>query len=67
MRYTPTQLFPWMGYFNKMARVDAFVFLNQVDYEKSGHSMQGYGNRVSIGDGTTRIYCPLVREHDLRR
>lgn len=55
--------FPWMGYFNKIARADVFVFLNLVDYEKSGHSMQGYGNRVAIYGNDNRIMCPLVREH----
>ena len=31
--------FPWLGYFEKIWRADVFIFLNQVDYEKSGHSM----------------------------
>lgn len=57
--------FPWMGYFNKIARSDVFVFLNQVDYEKSGNSMQCYTNRVSILNGikSTYIHCPVIREH----
>lgn len=57
--------FPWMGYFNKIARADVFVFLNQVDYEKSGHSMQCYTNRVAILENGKPewIHCPVVREH----
>lgn len=57
--------FPWLGYFNKIAKADAFVFLNHVDYEKSGHSMQCYTNRVAIADSTNeiKIHCPVVREH----
>jgi hypothetical protein len=54
-----------MGYFNKIARSDMFVFLNQVDYEKSGHSMQCYTNRVGILENSQKlwIHCPVVREH----
>ncbi len=58
--------FPWLGYFDKIAKSDVFVFLNQVDYEKSGHSMQCYTNRVAILDnknGKKYIHCPVVREH----
>lgn len=58
--------FPWLGYFEKISRADAFVFLNQVDYEKSGHSMQCYTNRVAIIDANrnkTYIHCPVIREH----
>lgn len=58
--------FPWIGYFDKIARSDVFVFLNQVDYEKSGHSMQCYTNRVAVLDKNNakkNILCPVVREH----
>ena len=62
--------FPWLGYFEKIVRADAFVFLNAVDYEKSGHSMQCYTNRVSILDkdgGKKYIHCPVIREHGPQR
>ena len=57
--------FPWLGYFNKIATVDVFVFLNQVDYDKSGHSMQCYTNRVGIlkNGKAVWIHCPVIREH----
>ncbi len=57
--------FPWLGYFNKIAKTDIFVFLNQVDYEKSGHSMQCYTNRVAINRNGVAdwIHCPVIREH----
>ena len=54
--------FPWAGYFDKIARSDVFVFLDHVDYEKSGHSMQSITNRVTIFGGE-KIHCPVVREH----
>ena len=62
--------FPWLGYFEKIARSDVFVFLNQVDYEKSGHSMQCYTNRVAILDEHGKkknIYCPVIREHGAQK
>lgn len=57
--------FPWLGYFDKISRADVFVFLNQVDYEKSGKSMQCYTNRVAIlkNKKPSWIHCPVIREH----
>lgn len=62
--------FPWVGYFDKISRADVFVFLNQVDYEKSGHSMQCYTNRVAVlaHNGEKKyVYCPVIREHGPQR
>lgn len=60
--------FPWLGYFEKIERSDVFVLLNAVDYEKSGHSMQCYTNRVSIlkNGKAFYIHCPVVREHGIQ-
>ena len=57
--------FPWLGFFNKIARTDTFVFLNQVDYEKSGNSMQCYTNRVAVlrAGKPVWMHCPVIREH----
>src|ERR1043165_5716491 len=58
--------FPWLGYFAKMARSDAFVFLDDVQYSKNS-----YINRVQIkgkewltvpvshhlGDPINRVQC----------
>lgn len=57
--------FPWLGYFDKMARADVFVFLDHVDYPKSGSSMSSWCNRVKINEGgkAAWISCPVVREH----
>jgi hypothetical protein len=37
--------FPWLGYFDKMARCDYFVFLDDVQIQKTGG---GWSNRVKI-------------------
>ena len=60
--------FPWMGYFNKIYQADRFVFMDDVAFEKSGHSMQSYANRVSIvNQGRTDwVRCPVVREHGIQ-
>jgi len=37
--------FPWLGYFNKIARCDSFILLNNVQFPKKGGT---YINRVKI-------------------
>lgn len=37
--------FPWLGYFDKMARSDVFVFLDDVQYQKTGGA---WSNRVRL-------------------
>lgn len=56
--------FPWLGYFDKMRRADVFVFLDQVDYPKSGNSMGSWCNRVklNIGGKAAWVWCPVIRE-----
>ncbi len=56
--------FPWLGYFDKISRADVFVFLDVVDYPKSGSSMSSWVNRVmlKVGSQKTWVRCPVVRE-----
>jgi len=56
--------FPWLGYFDKIRRADAFVFLDAVDYPRSGSgSMGSWSNRVRLSiQGEARwVNCPVQR------
>lgn len=55
--------FPWFGYFEKMAKVDAFVFSDDVQYTK-----QSYINRVEIllGKKSAYLTLPVKRGNDQR-
>jgi hypothetical protein len=54
--------FPWLGYFDKLAKCDLFVFLDDVQLQKTGG---GWVNRVKIAiSGEPRwISCPVDRNY----
>lgn len=56
--------FPWLGYFDKIRQADVFVFLDRVNYPKSGKSMGSWCNRVQLSiDGRAEWFtCPVVRQ-----
>lgn len=54
--------FPWLGYFNKIARADAFIFLDDVQFQKTGGM---WSNRVKLlvsGEGRW-ITAPVDRRY----
>ncbi len=54
--------FPWLGYFDKLAKCDLFVFLDDVQLQKTGG---GWVNRVKIAiSGEPKwISCPVDRNY----
>lgn len=56
--------FPWLGYFDKIGKVDTFIFLDCADYPKSGSSMGSWCNRVKlmVNGEPQWVSCPVVRE-----
>ena len=58
--------FPWLGYFDKLARADVFVELNSVQFPKTGGT---WTNRVRlmIGGKPQWFTVPVIRSyHGLR-
>lgn len=50
---------PWIGFFNKISKVDCFVLLDTVDYSKSSIINR---NKIKVTNGTTYLTIPLEHE-----
>jgi WbqC-like protein family len=59
--------FPWLGYFDKIAQADVFVFLDSAQFPKTGGT---WSNRVRLLQGQSSEWhtMPIVRSyHGVRR
>lgn len=50
---------PWLGYFDKMAKADLFVSVDNVQFERQGFQTRA---RVRTGQGTRWVTVPVVQE-----
>jgi hypothetical protein len=50
------QYMPWIGYFHKIASVDAFVFLDNVQYKKNEFQNR---NKIKINNGVQWLTVPV--------
>lgn len=50
--------FPWLGYFEQIARADVFCFLDHVQFERSSWQNR---NRIAGPNGPLTISVPIVR------
>ncbi len=55
--------FPWLGYFDKIARCDTFVFMDDVAFPRTGSGSWVNRVRILVQKEPVWITCPVVRDH----
>jgi hypothetical protein len=54
--------FPWLGYFDKLARAHVFVVLDDAQFQKSGGTWSNRA-RLLVGEGPAWITMPVRRDY----
>ena len=54
--------FPWLGYFNKIARADVFILHDNVQFPKTGGTWMNRV-RILVNGGPSWLTMPVRRNH----
>lgn len=55
---------PWLGYFDKIARADMFIFLDTVQFENGSYINR---NRIKTSSGLTWLTIPIIRKDHMSK
>jgi hypothetical protein len=58
--------FPWLGYFDKIARADVFVFMDNVQFPRSSRGTWINRVKLNIGGRAAWVTCPVKRPEGLQ-
>lgn len=53
--------FPWMGYFRKIAQADIFIFLDSVQFPRTGRGCWTNRVRLAVAGRPAWVTCPIRR------